>query len=157
MRLTASNVGLICNRKPYSSCAPVVSHLLYSSVNSPAVTYGIENERCAIQKLSETLGIKIDKCGLFVDDELPYLAATPDGLIGDDGIVEVKCPFSGSTLTPAEIIDQKIGLVGTMFLRSKINDELMVKKSTDTTFKYKGNYISLKGSIVYLLCGLHKI
>lgn len=138
MRLTSSNFGLICNRKPYSSCAPVITHLLYSSVNSPGVKYGIENEQAAIEKLAESLNLKIEKCGLFVDEELPYLAASPDGLIGDDGIVEVKCPLSGSTLTPAEVINKKIGLVGNMFLRNKINGDLTVRKKHRYYYQVQG-------------------
>ncbi|KAF0701150.1 Exonuclease, partial [Aphis craccivora] len=42
-------------------------------------------------------------CGIFVDSENPYLGATPDGLIGSDGIVEVKCPSSAEHLTPEEV------------------------------------------------------
>ena len=35
------------------------------------------------------------KCGLFIYPAAPELAATPDGLIDSDTIVEVKCPFTG--------------------------------------------------------------
>ena len=36
----------------------------------------------------------IERCGIFIDFESPYLGASPDGLVGDDGIVEVKCLVS---------------------------------------------------------------
>ena len=32
---------------------------------------------------------------LFIHPDYPYLAATPDGLLGEDVVVEVKCPFTG--------------------------------------------------------------
>jgi len=74
-----------------------------------AMEYGKLNEQTAIMALEKKLNLKIVKCGIFVDEEYPYLGATPDGLIGDDGIVEVKCPSSSQHLTPEEgIIEEKI-------------------------------------------------
>ncbi|CAN7982444.1 unnamed protein product, partial [Ixodes hexagonus] len=37
-------------------------------------------------------GVTVQPCGLFIDLIHGFLAASPDGLIGTDGIVEVKCP-----------------------------------------------------------------
>lgn len=34
------------------------------------------------------------KSGLIIHNKYPYLAGSPDGLVGNDGIVEVKCPYS---------------------------------------------------------------
>lgn len=45
--------------------------------------------------------------GLFVDFDLPYLAASPDGLVGDDSIIEIKCPFSIKDFTPMEAYNEK--------------------------------------------------
>ena len=36
---------------------------------------------------------KVTKCGLIVSDSVPYLAASPDGLVGMDAILEIKCPY----------------------------------------------------------------
>jgi hypothetical protein len=105
-RLTASNFGLICKRKPYSSCVPVVNKLLYSNVDCAATRYGKTHEDDAILELEK---ITVNKCGLFVDKKIPWLAASPDGLVDDDGIVEVKCPLSGVDLTPEKLIKEKRG------------------------------------------------
>ena len=32
--------------------------------------------------------------GIHVQTDLPYLGCSPDGLVRDDGIIEVKCPFT---------------------------------------------------------------
>ena len=37
----------------------------------------------------------VQPCGLFVRPDLPHLAASPDGLVGADGLLEVKCPYTG--------------------------------------------------------------
>jgi hypothetical protein len=44
---------------------------------------------------------------MFVDPHLPFLAATPDGLIGDDSIIEIKCPFFIKDLTPLDAYKEK--------------------------------------------------
>ncbi|KAF0756825.1 Alkaline nuclease [Aphis craccivora] len=33
------------------------------------------------------------KCGLIIDANFPYLATSLDGIVDDDFIVEIKCPF----------------------------------------------------------------
>lgn len=37
---------------------------------------------------------KTARCGMFVNPECPYLAASPDALLGTDEVVEVKCPYT---------------------------------------------------------------
>lgn len=43
---------------------------------------------------------------------VPFLATSPDGLIGEDGLIEVKRPASAADLTPDEVIEKKVGEVG---------------------------------------------
>lgn len=35
-------------------------------------------------------------CRLFIDKMYPFIEATPDGLIGKDTVVEIKCPLAAS-------------------------------------------------------------
>ena len=37
----------------------------------------------------------VEPFGLFIDSTYSYLAATPDGLIGTNAVVEVKCFYTG--------------------------------------------------------------
>ncbi|KAF8778422.1 hypothetical protein HNY73_015146 [Argiope bruennichi] len=55
--------------------------------------YGQENEVSAIRAIEENFNLKVDCFGLFVNPDFPYLAASPDGLIGDDGIVELLIEY----------------------------------------------------------------
>lgn len=128
IRLTASNFGAVCNRKPYTSCAALVQKILYSSVDCESMKYGRANETTALINLSKELGIEIKPCGLFIDSDKPFLAASPDGLIGEDGIVEIKCPAAGCDLTPDEVISQKKGLVGTMWQFCQKTNTLKIKE-----------------------------
>lgn len=102
--LTASNFGLVCRRRKTTSCENLVKSLLYTDVDCLAMRYGRDNEANAIEQFQEKTGLRVKKCGLFIDKDVPYLGATPDGLIGTQGIIEVKCPASCKNLTPDEAI-----------------------------------------------------
>ena len=55
-----------------------------------------EKEAEALQLLDSLLaaqGLQLRPCGLFVDTEAGYLAASPDGVLDEDTLVEVKCPL----------------------------------------------------------------
>lgn len=59
-----------------------------------SIAHGRKHERVAINKVEDLCNVKVVQCGLFVCSEYPMLAASPDGLIGEDTVVEVKCPFA---------------------------------------------------------------
>jgi hypothetical protein len=63
-------------------------------VSSKAMQHGNDFEGQAILKYMEVTGLKVDYAQRFIklDD---FIGGTPDGFIGDDGLIEVKCPFNG--------------------------------------------------------------
>ncbi|GBM51756.1 hypothetical protein AVEN_175321-1 [Araneus ventricosus] len=125
-RLTASNFGFVCNRLPHTKCDSIVKRILYSNFESSGMKYGKKHEKDAIEELKK-MGIKIKSSGLFIDENLSFLAATPDGLIDDDGTVEIKCPSSCNDLTPEEsILKRKI----TFWTIDKKNNKIKVLKNT---------------------------
>lgn len=108
IRLTASFFGQVCKLRPTTSCKNITKQLLYNTFKgNDATKYGNENEPVALKDAEKLLGLRIEPCGLFIDEKRPYLGASPDGLIGDDAIVEIKCPSSASNMSPNEAIDQK--------------------------------------------------
>lgn len=107
-RLTASNFGTICKMRKNTSCENVIKNLLYSKfMGNSATKYGTEKEPIAIKQFEKSTQKKVVACGLFVDREYCFLAASPDGLIEDDSIIEVKCPSTAQKLTPEEAIEKK--------------------------------------------------
>ena len=103
--LTASNFGIVCRMRPTTSCAATVKNILFPpSIDTAAMKYGREMEKIAIEELAVTLKKEIKTCGLFIDIENPCLGASPDGLIDEDGLVEIKCPLSAEHLTAEEAI-----------------------------------------------------
>lgn len=107
--LTSSNFGAVCNKLPHTRCKNIVKNILYSNINVPSVRYGRIHEKEAIKELEERENIKILECGLFIDQELNFLGASPDGIVKDNDniIIEIKCPSSCSNLFPNEAILQK--------------------------------------------------
>jgi len=106
--ITASNFGRIICLRIDTGCEGVLKSMLYSSdVDTKCMEYGREHEQTARLALEKLLDVKIYESGLFIDKENYFLGATPDGLIGSDTLVELKCPFSAANLTPEDGIRQR--------------------------------------------------
>lgn len=106
IRLTASHFGIICKLRPSTSRANTIKSILYNTFcGNDHTKYGIECEPFAKTEFEKLSGFKIQDSGLFIHEQLPYLAASPDGLINTNGIVEIKCPSSIKHLTPKEAIE----------------------------------------------------
>jgi hypothetical protein len=96
--------------------------------------------------LEAQLKIKILPSGLFVDMNLPFLAASPDGIIGDDSLVEIKCPASAKELSPVEAVT--IGKIKSCLVN---NGQLQLKRSDNYYYQVHGQlYISQR--MYYYFC-----
>ncbi|GFT20293.1 hypothetical protein TNCV_1009011 [Trichonephila clavipes] len=51
-----------------------------------AMKYGLANEEIARKQYEREYSTEVKICGLFVDKDKPFLCASPDGLVGDDGL-----------------------------------------------------------------------
>ena len=60
---------------------------------------GIELEPIAISSYEALQGVFVEPVGFVIHPTIKMSGASPDGLVGDDGQIEVKCP------TPANHID----------------------------------------------------
>lgn len=62
------------------------------------VEYGTENESHASREYEELFNVSAIKCGLIIHKYQPWLCASPDTLIVENGkiskVLEVKCPVS---------------------------------------------------------------
>lgn len=53
---------------------------------------GIELEPVARSAYEIDTGNMVEECGLVAHPDIPMFGASPDGLVGDDGLLEIKCP-----------------------------------------------------------------
>ena len=96
----------VCHRKG-STSRFALKKLAQKPIDVIATRYGKQHEKSAIASYvsyHRTRGVMINvqPCGLYVDPSLPWLAASPDGIVLDPtqcadkhkGCLEVKCPIS---------------------------------------------------------------
>ena len=71
--------------------------------------YGMREEASARLKYAEAINQNIVECGLFLNKHYPYLAASPDWVVMENGvavgIVEIKCLKMLRTRTVPQLID----------------------------------------------------
>lgn len=95
-RITASNFGKIIkcqNETSKLKLAKTISNPVDISHIS-AVRHGLEEEKPALKRYLAKYPNKYTECGLFVHNDYQFLAGSPDGFINDDGLIEIKCPYS---------------------------------------------------------------
>jgi putative phage-type endonuclease len=63
------------------------------SYNTPAMQRGTDLEPVARMAYESKNGF-VDKTGFHKHPSIEWFGASPDGLVGDDGLVEIKCPNS---------------------------------------------------------------
>ena len=95
-RLTSSQFGEISHctgRRDYRKlCA---SLLIPQKLCTRPILHDRQCERIALSAFVQQTGLEVLKVGLVIDPSLPFLAASPDGLVGTTHTVEGKCPYKG--------------------------------------------------------------
>ena len=104
-RITASRFAdaIAMNKKTGASTATrdtymrtVVAEILSGrpkhSISSQSLTWGTEAEQFARQAYELESGLVVTECGFIPHYEFDFIGGSPDGLVGNDGLIEVKCP-----------------------------------------------------------------
>ena len=91
--ITASLAGAILGidqyRGPFSAWQEIMGHKK-PTING-AMDYGIRNEARARGEYEAESGNIVQETGFWTHPELRWFGASPDGLVGANGLVEVKC------------------------------------------------------------------
>lgn len=100
-KVTASVVGAILGLYPNGNRDDVMRRMVREAVGAEpedqpniAMAYGTNNEDGAKAEYEIETGDTVQDVGFLVHPELDWLGASPDGLLGEDGLLEIKCPFS---------------------------------------------------------------
>ena len=118
-RITASSFHDVYALKPLTDPKKLINKLMHSPDLSqiPAIKWGIDHEDVARTEYVALMNkshnnFKCNTSGLNVNPNYPHLGASPDALtectccVGE-GIVEIKCPFSGREKHPSELMKTK--------------------------------------------------
>lgn len=95
-KLTASNFAAAIGISPYQSRAKLWRELkgLEPGFEGNAATdWGTEHEPFAISDYEIRSGNLVIPSPFVAHPEFPWLGASPDGLVGDGGCIEAKCPY----------------------------------------------------------------
>ena len=101
-RLTASHFGEIVKRRKVTE--KYTQGLYYPKpFTSTATGYGTAHEPKAKQRYQNCFPDRhVHDVGLLLQPDLPFLGATPDGIVcdnGQTGLLEIKCPFSARDMS----------------------------------------------------------
>ena len=141
-RLTAFSFCTICKlterRNLDKLCATLVNP---QELNVPAIQHGRRYESVAIAQYETEQNVSVRPAGLHIRPDYPYLGASPDGIIDNDTILEVKCPFSGKNemIAPGEHFK---------FLKSE-NGELALNTQHDYYFQVQGQLFISKAKVCH--------
>jgi putative phage-type endonuclease len=100
-RITGSRVAGILGVSPYNDRDSVMREMVRQRLGAPAefsgniaTEWGLEHEPEAVGEYEKFRGVMVHSDQqIVIHPTLDYLAVTPDGLIGDTGLLEVKCPY----------------------------------------------------------------
>lgn len=91
---TLKSGGEAATRKNYR--AQIIAERLTGtkadSFTNTAMQWGTDNEPIARANYEVLRGVDVDQVGFVTHPSLAMTGASPDGLIGDDGLIEIKCP-----------------------------------------------------------------
>ena len=103
-KITASRIGLVTRRKkdgePYAGYQDYLMDLVTERLTdkatehfvSDAMQWGIDQEDAAAQFYAFERGANIDYSDFVDHEHIPMCGASPDRLVGTDGLLEIKCP-----------------------------------------------------------------
>lgn len=97
-RVTGSAVGAILNLNPHTTRDDVMRRMVRDYHNAPseftgnvATEYGTHHEAGALVEYEMETGNQVTQIGFSTYED--WLGASPDGLVGDAGLIEIKCPY----------------------------------------------------------------
>lgn len=79
----------------------IIERLIHNQVehyHSRAMEDGIIREPIAREVYSQRSNLIVEDAGFVEHPTIALAGASPDGLVGDDGLVEFKCPFAATHL-----------------------------------------------------------
>ena len=100
-KLTASRAGAALGINPWQKPDDLIRTMVREAhgaapefISNIATNYGQQHEPLAVLDFMSETGNVVDDAGFYLHPEHEWLGASPDGFVGDDALIEIKCPFS---------------------------------------------------------------
>lgn len=67
--------------------------------------WGISHESEARAEYEALMQVQVAESGLTLDPAFPCIGASPDGIVDDYTILEIKCPYTGRDKSVKELVN----------------------------------------------------
>ena len=98
--IAKTKTGYSASRENYMAQL-VVERLTQTKADSytnSAMQWGTDQEPFARAAYEAAQGVMVEEVGFIPHPTIEWAGASPDGLVGDDGLVEIKCPNTASMI-----------------------------------------------------------
>ena len=113
-KISGTAVGILENCNPYQKQDDLLRSMVRDLAGAesefkmvPAVEHGQMMEPVAKQWYEKAFNVIVDETDFVVHPMYEFLGASPDGLVGLDGAIEIKCPYPRFTKAPYSVFDEK--------------------------------------------------
>jgi len=113
-KISGTAVGVLENCNPYQKQEDLLRSMVRDLAGAPsefkmnpAVEHGHAMEPVAKQWYEKAFNVIVDETDFVVHPMYEFLGASPDGLVGLDGAIEIKCPYPRFTKAPYSVFDEK--------------------------------------------------
>ena len=106
IRLQASSFGRICTATVRTDFVKMAASLtVHKEINAEPIKHGRKYEATAQKAYTSETKCAVTPSGIVVCEQEPFLGCSPDGLVGEDNIIEIKCPYSArdQQITPTTV------------------------------------------------------
>ena len=76
----------------------ILTGVPYPQFVSKEMVWGRKQEQFARAAYEMERDVLVETCGFIVHPEIDRFGASPDGLVGDDGMIQIKCPNTSTHL-----------------------------------------------------------
>ena len=98
LRLTASTAKRVPKKHTTDPNKFLNEHIYPTFTGNAATKHGKDNEANVIQHLVSR-GHVVERRGLVVPPDHPWLGASPDGILDGTTLLEIKCPYKSASLS----------------------------------------------------------
>jgi putative phage-type endonuclease len=98
--MAKTKTGYSATRENYMAQLVVerISNSQAETFTNAAMQWGTDQEPFARGEYEATQGVMVEECGLVSHPTIEMAGASPDGLVGDDGLIEIKCPNTATMI-----------------------------------------------------------
>jgi len=147
LRITSSQFGVICKATSRKDLGRLADQLVSPRpFSSRAVQHGLKYEAIAVQQFESLYG-PTEPSGMFTCADTPWLAASPDRIVSDAALLEVKCPFAAK--------DKFISPATVPYLK-KVGDDLQLDTKHVYYYQIQGQLLCSDRDLCYFCVYTHK-